>query len=161
MNEDNCIYLELPPYLAQWLVHEGGGELPVVLPRLSTEHKILEAYLMIRPRNVAEPVPADGAVPIRIPEFRYKPADKYNYVPVEAMEEMAYCIRNRFIIQLWNDIHRFSRVGNRIDNLITAWMEKHGIEFNDTNWNAIAKIYQRQRDSYRQRKHRSRRVKKR
>lgn len=160
MNEE-CVYLELPPYLAQWLIHGNGGNLPVVLPRLSTEHKILEAYLMIRPRNIAKVEPTDAMVPIRIPEFKYKPSKTYNYLPAEAMEEMVYSIRNRFVIALWNDIHRFSRVGSRIDNFITAWMKKHGIEENETNWNTIAKIYQRQRDSYRQRKHRAKRVKKR
>ena len=57
-------------------------------------------------------------------------------------------IRNRFDRELWNDLHNFGRIGKRQDELIYAWMEKHGIEMTETNWNAIAKRYQRQRNIY-------------
>jgi len=36
----------------------------------------------------------------------------------------------------------------RTDELIYAFMEKNGIDMTETNWNAIAKRYQRKRNSY-------------
>ena len=36
------IYLDLEPYLAQWFIHEQGGEHPVTLTRGSAESDILE-----------------------------------------------------------------------------------------------------------------------
>lgn len=158
MNEE-YIYLELPPYLAQWLIHENEGEPPIELPRLGTEYKILEVCLIKRPRNIPRIEPNDAMVPIRIPEFRYKPARYFNYLPAKAMEQLAICIRNRFIIQFWQDMNKLAYLGQRRDERIETWMQCHGIENNDTNWNAIAKIYQRQQGNYRVRKHRARKRK--
>ena len=36
-----------------------------------------------------------------------------------------------------------------LKELIEAWMESHGIEFDETNWCAISKRYQRKRELYR------------
>ena len=99
-----CLYIPLEDYLAQWFVHEQGGEVPVQLTRGSVESKILEVYLAHRP--------------------------------------------SRFDVQLWIDLHHFGKISKRQDELIYAWMEKHGIELTETNWNAIAKRYQRQRNVY-------------
>ena len=54
-------------------------------------------------------------------------------------------------LQLWNDLHYHGYIGRRRDNLIYAWMDAHGIELTETNWNTIAKIYIRQYKNYLQR----------
>lgn len=41
-----CIYLPLEDYLAQWFIHEQGGEVPVHLLRGSVESKLLQTYLL-------------------------------------------------------------------------------------------------------------------
>ncbi len=144
-----CIYIELDPYLRQWFVHDFGGNEPVELRRDSVESKILETYLAKQPPDcIPQTRGSEGQVAIYIPTFRYRPAEYYNYLPKQAMTALLNSIRNRFDIALWNDLHTFGKIGRRQDNLIYAWMEKHGIELTEANWNAIAKRYQRQRNKY-------------
>ena len=138
------LYVPLDPYLAQWFIHDHGGSTPVELRRGSVESKVLEVYLAKRPPYVV-PESGDGLVPVYIPTFRHKPAEAYNYLPKHALSALLNSIRNRFDVELWNDLHSFGRIGRRQDELIYAWMEKHGIEMTEANWNAIAKRYQRLR----------------
>ena len=143
-----CINLELPTYLRQWLVHENGGKQPIVFPRLSTENKILKMGLIKTPFFARPDRPTENSVAISIPFFRVKPPKTYNYLPRMKCKDLANCIRDRFIIQLWTDLHRHGNIGKRKDNLIYNWMTANGIENTEKNWNAIAKIYQRQHKNY-------------
>lgn len=142
------IYVELEDYLAQWFINDHGGGEPVKLTRGSVESKILEVYLAPLPAGAAPDLPGPGDVAILIPTFRAKPATTYNHLPKHARAALLNVIRERFDIQLWQDLHVFGKISKRQDELIYAWMEKHGIEMTDKNWNAIAKRYQRQREVY-------------
>ena len=75
----------------------------------------------------------------------------YNYMPKSGLEHLEDTIRTRFKLELFEDIHEARRKvpQSRIDLLITAWMEDHCIEYDDTNFNTLLKIYQRRRDVYR------------
>lgn len=148
MSDCICINIELEPYLRQWYIHENGGTVPVVPDKYSVEHRIFDAFLTTLPPNALPDVATPDTVAIRIPEMKARPTRVYNYLPLSARRELKNCIRNRFIIELWNDLHHFGHIGKRRDDLIFAWMECHGIDRTETNWNAIAKIYQRQRSNY-------------
>ena len=143
-----CIYIDLDNYLAQWFINSRGGTTPVSLERASVESKILEVFLQKRPENVPPDIDTTGKVAIYIPTFRHRPAETYNFLPKHARSALLVSIRNRFDIELWNDLHHFGAIGSRQDELIYAWMEKHNIEPTEANWNAIAKRYQRQRNIY-------------
>lgn len=143
-----CLYIPLEDYLAQWFIHEHGGEVPVHLIRGSVESKILEVYLTHRPEDLLPDIGGEGKLAIAIPSFRNRPPEVFNYLPQRALSSLLNIIRNRFDIQLWGDLHHFGKISKRQDELIYAWMEKHGIEMTETNWNAIAKRYQRQRNIY-------------
>lgn len=143
-----CIYLPLEDYLAQWFIHEQGGEVPVHLLRGSVESKILENYLIARPQDELPEICHCGKLPIAIPYFRYRPPATYNFLPRRAMASLLSIIRSRFDVVLWSELHHFGKIDKRQDNLIYAFMEKHGIEQTEKNWNAIAKRYQRQRNIY-------------
>lgn len=143
------LYIPLEDYLSQWFINEQGGESPVRLTRGSVESKILEVYLMKRPNDVEPDLDQTGKTSIIIPEFRNRPPEYYNYLPKYAVSSLQNVIRHRFDIALWKDLNGFGNIiRNRQDELIYAWMEKHGIEINEKNWNAIAKRYQRQRNVY-------------
>lgn len=142
------IYLELEDYLAQWFINDHGGETPVRLTRGSIESKILEIYLIPLPAGATPEIERPGTIPIAIPCFRAKPPATYNHLPPHARSALLNVIRERFDVQLWQELHTFGKITRRRDELIYAWMEKHGIELTDRNWNAIAKRYQRQRDLY-------------
>lgn len=173
------IYLALPPYLAQWYANECTRihhrdestcphEIyrfpePVQPVRNSAESDILESWLDKQPKNALPPMAShDDTLAIQIPSFPGKPVDYYNYLSPEATKLLIETIRNRFQVALFTDIHkaRAKNPGTRIDLLINAWMEKHCIEYTDTNWNALAKIYQRKRDVYRHTVMRSKKIKK-
>lgn len=148
---DIVIYLKLEPYLAQWLKHE-HGENPVVFPKNSAENDILELSLTLKPYLAIPNQPGDDKVPISVPYFKSKDVRSYNYLPPGGRRALARCIRTRFVIALWNDLYKFGNIGKRKQDIIWAWMEAHGIESNDTNWNTIAKIYMRKRSVYRKQK---------
>ena len=143
------LYIPLEDYLSQWFINEQGGESPVRLTRGSVESKILEVYLMKRPDDLVPDLDTEGKVAVIIPEFRNRPPEYYNHLPKFAITSLQNVIRSRFDISLWKDLNGFGNIiRNRQDELIYAWMEKHGIELNEKNWNAIAKRYQRQRNVY-------------
>lgn len=147
-----CIYLPLEEFLAEWFRHETGSGDVVKLVRGSQESEIVKQFISIRPENVpvengTEPPPEGKViVPIIIPEQKLKPAIFYNYLAPAAKDALADCIRTRFKIQLFRDLHRVSCIGKRQDNLIYAWLEQH--EMSIDRWDTVAKIYQRMRNSY-------------
>ena len=142
------IYINnVEPYLKQWFVHEQGGDYPVNLMRGSVESDMLRLFLENKNAD-SSPVIDDRTLAINIPSYKKKDPRTYNFLPPMAKVALHKCIKNRFDVQMWQDLHHFSNLGIQIDDLIYAWMEKHGIELTETNWNAIAKRYQRKRKAY-------------
>ena len=145
---EEVIYLKLDTYLAQWVVHEYGT--PVAFPKNSYENDLLELSLTVRPKNgTAEEETTEGKVPISLPYFKNKDVRYNNYLPKEGQRAMQKCIRSRFIVSLWQDLHKFGNIGKQKQDLIYSWMAAHGIEATERNWNTLAKIYQRRQDAYR------------
>lgn len=149
------VFLKLDDFLAQWFINDQGGRDMVELKKGTMEYLMLEQFLIPAPsadliRRTAYP----GEVTISVPSSKHKDFRKYNYLSEKGRIALRKCIRNRFIIQLWNDLYQFDNVGLNIKDLVFAWMEAHGITCNDTNFNTIIKIYLRQRNRYYQRERR-------
>lgn len=142
------LYLEVDDYLKQWFIHDQGGNNPVKIARGSVESGLLELFLRTPPADYVPEVESEGKLAIELPNFRTKDTRDNFYLPGKARDALIACIRNRFDIELWNTLHRFHSLFLRQDNLIYAFMEAHGIELTEKNWNAIAKRYQRKRDIY-------------
>lgn len=142
------IYLELEDYLAQWLIHDMGGNNPVRLIRGSMEWCLLEQFLKTPPDDYVPQTSAPGLLCIELPNFRSKDTRYNYYLPPRAADALKACIRTRFDIVMWSALHKFANLFQRQDNLIYAFMESNGIELTEKNWNAIAKRYQRKRDIY-------------
>ena len=145
------IFLTLEPYLAQWLKHECEGKYPIPIKRASAEAEVLLLHLRKEPRDPdfrpqlwAEP----GQVEIVLPAFKSLDTRFYRYLPPEGAVCLRQCIRSRFKVALWKDLHTVGNVVKRTKESIEHWMETHGIEVDDTNWNTIAKILQRNRAVY-------------
>lgn len=94
------VYINLDPYLAQWFVHEQGGNVPVVLMRGSIERNILEQFLQRLPDGIAPQTCHSGGLPIVIPQFKHKPPESFFYLPKSAEDLLVSCIRNRFDIDM-------------------------------------------------------------
>ena len=147
---DVIVYVRLDAYLAQWLVHEHGT--PVVFPKNSYENDVLEVSLSTKPKNAVDEEPGEGMIPISVPYFKSKNVRFNNYLPKSGQIALQKSIRQRFVIELWRDLHKFGNIGKQRQELIYAWMEAHEIELTESNWNTIAKIYQRRQDVYRKQK---------
>lgn len=147
---DILIYLELEDYLRDWLVNENGN--PVVVRKNSAESDILETFLTVPPSDAVPDLPAPGKVAIKLPAFKYKDTRSYNYLPCRARIALAHCIKVRFRVQLWEELHTFDNIGGSITDIIYAWMEKHGIELSEKNWETIRQMYFRKRKIYREKK---------
>lgn len=124
---------------------------PAKVKRGSAEADILELWLGKPPKDPSwqpqlEPLP--GQVELILPYFNTKNIRYNHYLCPRGEACLHACIRNRFRVQLWKDLHTIGNVIRRNDIAISEWMEKHGIEVNDKNWNTIAKILQRKRAIY-------------
>ena len=150
-----CVYIEFEPYLYEWLLFQSKGKFPVYFPKLSIENRILQTFLMELPPNAVPVCNEECAVPIGIPKLKNIDPEVHNYLPIGAKQEIHENVRHRFIIEFWGDIHRTCNIGKRKDKLIEAFMETHGIEVNDKNYNTLHKIYMRERANYYKRKQRS------
>ena len=147
------IFINLEPYLAQWLIHESDGY-PIQFKRGSAESGVLQLNLKkqpkgYKPQKTAKP----GQVEIILPDFKYLNVLVYNYLPPEGEMFLRSTIRTRFKVKLWKDLHTVGNVVKRNDIAISEWMEAHGIEVDDKNWNTIAKILQRNRAVYSPNRH--------
>lgn len=145
------VFLSLEPYLAQWFINDCGGEVPVRLKRGSAECDILEALLQTPPKDgsyTPQLAPMEGQVEIVLPNFKRKDTRYYYYLSPRAAVVLHACIRNRFNVQLWKDLHTIGNVTKRNDIAISTWMKAHNIEDDEKNWNTIAKILQRKRAVY-------------
>lgn len=145
------VYLSISEYLRQWFVHEQGGQTPVRLNRGSIESALLRQFLRKAPDDYIPERAADGDLAIVIPSFPEKDPRTYYYLPPKAHDALVSCIRTRFDLEMWKELYRFCNFFKRQDELIYAFMEKHGIEPTEQNFNAIAKRYQRKREAYKRR----------
>lgn len=145
------VFLTLEPYLAQWLCHHHGGVYPIRLKRGSAEAEILQLFLTPQPKDPdykPQVKPKPGQVEIILPFFKHKDIRTYNFLSERGEICLHACIRNRFKVQLWKDLHTVGNVVKRNNIAISEWMKENGIEDDDTNWNTIAKILQRNRAVY-------------
>lgn len=141
------LYIKLEPYVAQWFVNEMGGE-PVHLPKRSSESEIIEYFLTPTPKNEVPILKEEGSISIVLPTYKHKDPTYFNYLPPKAMAALARCINVRFRVQLWQDLHKLHNTECRMTDLIYAWMEKHGIDCTESNWEAIRQFYFRKRKIY-------------
>lgn len=143
-----CFYIPMDSYLAQWFVNDMGGNNPVSLKRGSIERKFVELYISTQPEDATPLLPGEGMLAIEVPSIRGKYTESYCYLAPHFVKMLIEIIRDRFDVELWQDLHHFGRIGKRQDYLIRAWMAKHGIEDVGSHWDTIAKRYQRQRKIY-------------
>lgn len=144
----HIINISLPPFIAAWLKHDASSY-PIYFSRNTVEYLIMEQFSVSDPATVVEQGIKDdnSLVAVVVPEFRYKDSS-YHYLPQAGKKALEQCIKDRFAIDLWKGLHKFGHIGKERKYIILAWMEAHGIPDEGSNWDAIEKRYQRQRDRY-------------
>lgn len=148
---DVIVYFDFETYLAQWFVNDHGGTLPVKLRRGCPDSNLLYMLLSKRPTGGRKDEPREGAVPVILPYYSSKDIHYCNWLSEEARARFYKHVRTRFLVELWDDLHKCGYIGMQKQMLIYDWMKQHGIEETETNYFAVQKIYQRLRDSERKR----------
>jgi hypothetical protein len=109
----------------------------------------LETFLTKQPGPKPEDFKEGANLVVQIPSFRHRDPQIYNYLRQSARDLLYECIRRRFKIALWRDVHNLDTAFTRKDLAIQAWMEHHGIEDTETNYFAVLKVYDRADAAYR------------
>lgn len=145
------LYLHLPKYLAQWLVseHYSQEKGAIVFPRGSNERNILELFLTKRPKDSPPSAPRPDDITVEIPSFAYKPPSTYNHLPSRGRDALVSAIKIRFKKMMWEELHQIRPEEVKITDLIYAFLEKHGIEGDQQNWETVRQMYFRMRKVYR------------
>lgn len=133
-------------YLRQWCINDAGGSSPVRLRKNSPESNLLRFCL--RPKSKAEPEPEIIGTPliVYIPTFRHMNPEVYNNISSAGKKAFMKILKKRFDLQLWDDLNPIYSFGINKEDLIYAWMEAHGIEPTEKNFNSVAKRLQRIRE---------------
>ncbi len=145
---DYYVYVKMPSYLKQWLIHRHGGSPEVSLIRGSVESKLLQRVTVPLPPGERPAKKEEGDIAIIIPWSKYHDPRTYNHVTDTGKRCLVQMFKNAFDIELWEFLHDFGAVGKQKKDLIYLFMEQHGIIEDGSCWDAIAKIYQRMRNIY-------------
>ena len=165
-------------YLAQWFIHDSGGQDPVKLRKNSPEMHLLRVLLASKSSRIADQkrqpasamsaeqerqpgLPAGPAgLRIIIPHFRGMPPDTYNYISPRAERIFTDLLRRRFDLRIFTDLVPVCEHVHRRDELILEWMELNGIEPEERHWFAVDKrlsrILDRMKATERVRRYRAR-----
>lgn len=153
---DFLIYIELPPYLAQWYQHEMDQVSPIKLPKNSPESMSIKVHLR-KPRDTDDLLPKGNFTAIRIPTYREIDVRTYNMLTDEGRDSLRNIIHDRFCLALYHDLlwlityegsFRFKTMKTEKQDRILGWMRRNGIEDNETNFRSVLKNFDRLRDNF-------------
>lgn len=140
---DFFVYLKVDGYLQEWLVRSYGY--PVRFPSGSFENAILRHNLQKKSEGCGPDLPAEGRVPVAIPDSRTKPPIVYNYLGRRGRYELLRSLDMIFCIDLWNGL-RVALCGNRLNESIGRWCLRKGIS--EGNIEAVRQKFYRMRRNY-------------
>lgn len=141
-----CIYLKVPSYLDQWLRHDYWNPTAcrVEFERGSNIHSILSTFLRKRPAdfdlgNVSDLLPVD------VPTFKGMNPDQHNFLGRDGEKAIVSAIKRNFKTCIDKELSVFYSQDISITDIIYAFMESHGIDKSERNWEAIRQMYYRLR----------------
>lgn len=120
------IYLDVEPYMKQWLTHAYGD--PVVFPASSSENAVIRRLTTKRPSNDVPEQPSDRAVAISIPSCKYKSPETYNYLTPFGKQALSESLDDLFRINMWQDLGDLSDTSCTKMSAFRAWCQMHGID---------------------------------
>ena len=140
------LYLDVPTYLDQWLRHDywNTGTGRVEFERGSNIHSILSTFLRKQPANF-EPGDVSALLPVEVPTFKGMNPDQHNYLGEDGRKAVVSAIKRNFKTLIDRELSVFFSQDVSITDIIYAFMEKHGIDSTERNWEAIRQMYSRQR----------------
>ncbi|WP_300505288.1 hypothetical protein [uncultured Duncaniella sp.] len=141
------LYLKAPDYLAQWLRHDfwDSATARVVFPRGSAPRAVLHALLRKPPRNHRDTDPDPALLPVGIPTFKGINPATFNWLSDCGRSALLSACKKLFQATLFNELHELFGHDIRITDIIYDFMDRHGIEPTEKNWETIRQMYARMR----------------
>lgn len=144
---DYQIYLKAEPYLAAFLKNAFGD--PVVLDKDSPEARIIREYITKTPEGVTPDLGEESNLSIALPYFKEADPRIYNYMGQRAKSALLESFDHLVERSMFREIGSLENIRRgKISPSIYAWMEKHGIPDDASNWYTISQKYYRLRKRY-------------
>ena len=140
------VYINPPEYLGQWLRHdfwEPDSE-RVVFPRGSAPRAVLASLLRKAPSEY-RPGNTDGLIPVEVPSFKGLNPATFNYLSPTGQTALISACKKLFQATLYNELHELFSHDVQITDIIYEFMDRHGIERTERNWETIRQMYARMR----------------
>lgn len=120
-------YIQLKPFIAQWLVHTFGD--PVRFPHNSPENALLHRRCIKLPRGVQPDAAGEGLTAIAIPWCDERNIRYNNYLPPDGKRELVYLIECLFTLS-WRQqlLVELLDPNCKIKSVVLDWCTSHGID---------------------------------
>lgn len=140
------VYINPPEYLGQWLRHdfwdsESGR---VVFPRGSAPRAVLRSLLRKSPHGY-RPCDNAGLVPVEVPTFKGLNPATFNYLSPVGQTALISACKSLFQATMTNELHELFSHDVQITDIVYDFMDRHGIDRSERNWEAIRQMYYRLR----------------
>lgn len=140
------VYVSAPAYLEQWLKHTyGAPDSPYVsFPRGSAPAAIMQASLRQPPVGWTYGN-TDGKVKIAVPPIKGLKTGTFCYLSPDGEAALVSACKKLFQARLYLELHELFSHDVQITNVIYDFMDRHGIERDEKNWETIRQMYARMR----------------
>lgn len=140
------VYINPPDYLAQWLRNEYWDEESgrIVFPRGSAPRAILQSLLRRAPRDFHQS-DCSGMLPVEVPTFKGINPATFNYLSPAGQTALISTCKKLFRTALVDELYILFDHDVQITDVIYDFMDKHGIEPTERNWETIRQMYSRMR----------------
>lgn len=139
------VYFNPPEYLGQWIRHEFWDDESgrIVFPRGSAPRAVLQAMLRKPPHGHC-PGNTSG-LPVEVPSFKGVNAASLCYLSPAGQSALTSACKALFKAMLFNELHELFDHDVQITDIIYDFMDRHGIESTERNWETIRQMYLRMR----------------
>lgn len=140
------VYVKAPDYLAQWLRHDYWDEESgrVVFPQGSAPRAVLQSLLRRPPRGWTQG-DTTGLLRVEVPSFKGVNPATFNYLSAEGQSALMSACKSLFKSVLFLELSPLFPHDVQITNVVYDFMERHGIERDERNWETIRQMYFRMR----------------
>lgn len=140
------VYINPPEYLGQWLRHDFWDEESerVVFPRGSAPRAVLSSLLRKAPCSF-RPGDTSGLIPVEVPTFKGLNPATFNYLSPTGQTALISACKKLFQSTLSNELHELFSHDIPITDIIYEFMDRHGIDRSERNWETIRQMYARMR----------------
>lgn len=141
------VYITAPEYLRQWLRHEYWNEETrrLEFPRGSAPRAILQTLLRRTPANLMPHLPGKEETAVEVPTFKGVNPATYCHLPEVGKKALVSCLKKMFQSVMWQELHPLLTLDIQITDVIYAFLDKHGIEPTEQNWETVRQMYYRMR----------------